>query len=83
MFRKASQHIRHRQAGFAARTFQVSTIGLVGLRLGSTAAGLGILVIALLVAVVVVLVLLPAVWSRKRYRREAALAVLDRLIRWR
>jgi len=29
------------------------------------------------------MVIFPAVWSRKSYRRKAALAVLDRIIRWR
>jgi hypothetical protein len=37
----------------------------------------GLLLIVLLVGVV-----LPAVWSVKPARRKAALAVLDRLLRW-
>jgi hypothetical protein len=28
-------------------------------------------------------VILPAIWSRKRARRTAALAVLDLILRWR
>jgi hypothetical protein len=43
-----------------------------------------VLVIAGLVVVLVISgVIFPAVWSRKRTRRTAALAVLDRIVRWR
>ena len=41
------------------------------------------LILGLLVVLVVAAVILPAVWSRKRARRTAALDVLDRLLRWR
>jgi hypothetical protein len=34
-----------------------------------------------LVAAALAVVVCPAVWSRKKFRREAALAVLDRLLR--
>jgi hypothetical protein len=37
----------------------------------------------ILAAVVVLLVVIPAVWSKSGDRREAALAVLDRLFRYR
>ncbi len=42
-----------------------------------------LLILGVLVVLVVAGVILPAVWSRKRARRTAALNVLDRLLRWR
>jgi hypothetical protein len=50
---------------------QILTVG------GPVAACLLILAVAVLAVVVV-----PAVWSRKKHRRDAALAVLDRLFRY-
>jgi hypothetical protein len=41
-----------------------------------------LLVIGLVILLVIGGVILPAVWSSKRTRRIAALAVLDRLLRW-
>ncbi len=41
-----------------------------------------LLVLVLLIVLVIGGVLFPAVWSRKRTRRTAALDVLDRLLRW-
>jgi hypothetical protein len=42
-----------------------------------------LLIIGLVVILVIGGVLLPDVWSSKRARRTAALAVLDRILRWR
>ncbi len=42
-----------------------------------------LLVLVLLVLLVIGGVILPAVWSRRRTRRTAALDVLDRILRWR
>jgi len=43
-----------------------------------------VLVILILVIVLVIGgVIFPAVWSRKKTRRTAALDVLDRILRWR
>ena len=42
-----------------------------------------LLVLALLIVLLVGGVIFPAVWSRDRARRTAALKVLDRLLRWR
>lgn len=42
-----------------------------------------LLVLVLLIVLVIGGVIFPAVWSRKRARRTAALDVLDRLLRWR
>jgi uncharacterized protein (DUF2062 family) len=44
---------------------------------GSVLAGL----IGLIAVIMLLFVVLPAVWSRKRTRREAALAVLDRIMK--
>jgi hypothetical protein len=40
-------------------------------------------ILVLVLVLVAVLVIFPAVWSSKPYRRKSALAVLDRIIRWR
>ena len=40
-------------------------------------------IIGLVIVLVIAGVIFPAVWSRKRARRTAALDVLDRLLRWR
>ena len=37
----------------------------------------------LVILVLVVVVVVPAVWSLRKPRRDAALAVLDRLLAWR
>jgi hypothetical protein len=42
-----------------------------------------VLAVGLLGLLLVVGVILPAVWSRERTRRAAALKVLERLLRWR
>ena len=42
-----------------------------------------LLILVLVIIVVIGGVMLPAVWSSKRTRRTAALAVLDRILRWR
>jgi hypothetical protein len=44
--------------------------------------GAALAVAAVLLVVLVAGVVLPAVWSVKPARRRAALAVLDRLVRW-
>jgi hypothetical protein len=38
--------------------------------------------VVLLALVVVGVVVTPAIWSRKKQRRDSALAVLDRIFRW-
>jgi hypothetical protein len=72
------------QAKCPCRVFRFSALaqlsGHIGSALGSPGTLLGIVLIGVLFAA---LVIFPAVWSRKSYRRKAALAVLDRIIRWR
>ena len=41
------------------------------------------MLVALLAFAVVALVIGPAIWSRRQFRRDAALAVLERLLRHR
>lgn len=41
-----------------------------------------LLIVGLAIVLVIGGVIFPAVWSRKRTRRAAALAVLDRIVRW-
>jgi len=42
-----------------------------------------LLIIVLVIVLVIGGVIFPAVWSRKKTRRTAALDVLDRILRWR
>ena len=42
-----------------------------------------LLILGLLAVLVIGGVIFPAIWSSKRARRTAALAVLDRILRWR
>jgi hypothetical protein len=42
-----------------------------------------LLILGLLIALVMGGVIFPAVWSRRKTRRTAALDVLDRILRWR
>jgi hypothetical protein len=42
-----------------------------------------VLIVAFCLILFAALVVFPAVWSSKPSRRRAALAVLDRIIRWR
>jgi hypothetical protein len=58
--------------------------GLVGLLLlPQSAVGLVGMLAVLLAVGTVALVVGPAIWSRKQFRRDAALAVLERLLRQR
>jgi hypothetical protein len=43
---------------------------------------IALVILGLLVVLVIGGVILPAVWSRRKTRRTAALDVLDRLLRW-
>ena len=42
-----------------------------------------LVIIGLVIALVIAGVIFPAVWSRRKTRRTAALDVLDRILRWR
>jgi hypothetical protein len=72
------------QAGCTRTEFRLSALPQAGGTVSHVLTGQDVFVIVLLVlALVAGLVVLPAVWSSKPSRRKAALAVLDRLIRWR
>jgi hypothetical protein len=60
---------------------QGSVLGL--LVVTHSAIGLAGILVALLVFAAVALVVGPAIWSRKQFRRDAALAVLECLLRHR
>lgn len=62
----------------SVRLVSAAAVWLVSAR--STSVLLGLLAVVLIVLLVVVG---PAVWSRKRQRRADALAVLERLVRYR
>jgi hypothetical protein len=62
----------------SVRLVSAAVVWLVSAR--STSVLLGLLAVVLIVLLVVVG---PAVWSRKRQRRADALAVLERLVRYR
>jgi hypothetical protein len=56
-------------------------LGLLAVLANHTTMALASILIVLAVALAVVIC--PAIWSRKKFRRDAALAVLDRLLRQR
>lgn len=65
---------RSKQSRLPICTFQLSALVL----LGDTAGRWAGIATVILVVTIVALVLLPAVWSRKGFRRKAALDVIDR-----
>jgi len=72
------------QAGCSRAEFKLSALPQASGTFSHVLSGQDVFVIALLALVLVAgLVVFPAVWSRKPARRRAALAVLDRIIRWR
>ena len=73
-----------RQAGYPADGSQLSALAQANGALGHALTSEDVLVVLVLVVLTIaVLVVFPAVWSGKPARRRAALAVLDRLTRWR
>ena len=66
-------------AGGCRQLYELSVISQVSNVLRNHPA---LLIIGLVVAFVIGGVVFPAVWSRKKARRTAALDVLDRLLRW-
>jgi Flp pilus assembly protein TadB len=73
-----------RQAGCPCRAVRFCALAQVSGHIGGALSSHGaLMVIALIAVVFAALVIFPAVWSRKPARRKAALAVLDRLLRWR
>ena len=72
------------QAGGLRSEFRMNALVQASGPLSHLAAGPSLLwLAALCVILFATLVVCPAVWSSKPSRRKAALAVLDRLIRWR
>jgi hypothetical protein len=72
------------QVGCSRTVFRLSALPQVSGTLSHALTGQDVLLIVILVLVLVGgLVIFPAVWSGKDYRRKAALDVLDRIIRWR
>ena len=74
-------HRPARQASAHSPAFHLGALSLVsGIAIhGVTSLDLAWIVVVILVLVVVI----PAVWSDKGYRRKAGLEVLDRLLLWR
>ncbi len=71
------------QVGCPRTEFRLSALPQVSGTLSHSLSGQDVFVIALLaLALVAGLVVFPAVWSGDGERRKAALAVLDRIIRW-
>ena len=71
------------QAGRTRTEFKLSALPQVSGAISHAVSGQDAFVIVLLVLAVVAAVVLTAVWSGDKDRRQAALDVLDRLIRWR
>lgn len=71
------------EAGSFRRIYELSMMSQVSSGLSGLLRNEAVLVIVgLVVFLVIGGVVLPAVWSRKKTRRTAALDVLDRLVRW-
>ena len=71
------------QAGYPRRGFKLSALPQASGVLSHNLSGQDMFVILLLVLALVAAVALTAVWSGDKDRRQAALDVLDRIIRWR
>ena len=67
------------EAGGCRQLYELSVISQVSNVLRNHAA---LLVIVLVIVLVIGGVIFPAVWSRRKTRRTAALDVLDRILRW-
>jgi hypothetical protein len=78
-----------RQAGCPCRLFRFSALAQVSGPLSHLAASQGVLLAVVLAMVVALLLALlaavafTAIWSARPTRSKVALAVLDRLLRWR
>ena len=68
------------EAGGCRKLYELSVISQVSNVLRNHGA---LLIIGLVIALVIGGVIFPAVWSRRKTRRTAALDVLDRILRWR
>ena len=85
MHNRVRQSFRAVTAVLSRRTWQFASVALVRPaigRLGGDAVMAGVVLVVVLIAVLVAGVVMPAVWSVRSTRRRAALAVLDRLLRW-
>jgi hypothetical protein len=78
------ERLSARQAGCPCRVSRLSVLAQVSGHISHIMTNQGVLLVAALSLILFsALVVLPAVWSSKPARRKAALAVLDRLLRWR
>jgi hypothetical protein len=77
------EYIRACQAGSPRTEFRMSALPQVGGALSHSLSGQDAFVITLLVLALVAAVALTAVFTGDKDRRQAALDVLDRIIRWR
>lgn len=83
MFTSVRGCICNGEVGGSRPIYELSMMAQVSNSLPGLLNNQAVLVIIVLVIVLVIGgVIFPAVWSRKRTRRTAALAVLDRLLRW-
>jgi hypothetical protein len=71
------------QAGCPGTEFRLSALPQASGTLSRNLSGQDVFVIVLLALILVAAVVLTAVWSGDKERRKDALAVLDRIMRWR
>ena len=81
MLNRLRQRVRALAAASGSRVYQFALLAEIRPAIGKMG-GDTVLVVIVLAAVLVAVVILPAVWSTKPTRRRAALAVLDRILRW-
>ena len=83
MLTSVREYICNGEAGGSRQIYELSIMAQVSNGLSGLLRSQGVLlVLVLLIVLVIVGVMYPAVWSRRRTRRTAALDVLDRLLPW-
>jgi hypothetical protein len=83
MISSVRELLRARGTRCRCRVFRFSALAALSGYFGNDFSNNGVLLVISLITVLLAAgVVLPAVWSRKDFRRRAALAVLERLIRW-
>lgn len=77
------EHALACQAGCPRTEFRLSALPQVSSSVSHVLTGPDVTLIVIVTLAVVAAVVLTAIWSRDRERRKDALAVFDRITRWR
>jgi hypothetical protein len=83
MISSVRERLRPRETRCRCRLFRFSALAALSGYFGNDFSNNGVLLVISLITVLLAAgVVLPAVWSRKDFRRRAALVVIERFIRW-